>query len=65
MLDGAARISDLVKEVAAQDMPAIAMTDHGQGIALLHDIFCHAMAHIPQTDKANLFHCFFLSLWAV
>ena len=29
MLDGAARISDLVKEVAAQDMPAIAMTDHG------------------------------------
>ena len=29
MLDGAARISDLVKEVAAQGMPAIAMTDHG------------------------------------
>ena len=29
MLDGAARIADLVKEVAAQGMPAIAMTDHG------------------------------------
>ena len=29
MLDGAARIGDLVKEVAAQGMPAIAMTDHG------------------------------------
>ncbi len=29
MLDGAARISDLVKEVAAQEMPAVAMTDHG------------------------------------
>ena len=29
MLDGAARVSDLVKEVAAQGMPAIAMTDHG------------------------------------
>jgi len=29
MLDGAARISDLVKEVAKQGMPAIAMTDHG------------------------------------
>ena len=29
MLDGAARISDLVNEVAAQEMPAVAMTDHG------------------------------------
>ena len=29
MLDGAARVGDLVKEVAAQGMPAIAMTDHG------------------------------------
>ncbi len=29
MLDGAARIADLVKEVAAQEMPAIAITDHG------------------------------------
>ena len=29
MLDGAARIGDLVEEVARQDMPAIAMTDHG------------------------------------
>ena len=29
MLDGAARVADLVKEVAAQGMPAIAMTDHG------------------------------------
>ena len=29
MLDGAARVSDLVKEVARQEMPAIAMTDHG------------------------------------
>lgn len=29
MLDGAARISDLVAEVARQEMPAIAMTDHG------------------------------------
>ena len=29
MLDGAARISDLVNEVAAQEMPALAMTDHG------------------------------------
>jgi len=29
MLDGAARVADLVGEVAAQGMPAIAMTDHG------------------------------------
>jgi DNA polymerase-3 subunit alpha len=29
MLDGAARIGDLVAEVARQEMPAIAMTDHG------------------------------------
>ena len=29
MLDGAAKISELVAEVANQNMPAIAMTDHG------------------------------------
>ena len=29
MLDGAARVGDLVNEVARQGMPAIAMTDHG------------------------------------
>lgn len=29
MLDGAAKISDLVEEVARQEMPAVAMTDHG------------------------------------
>jgi DNA polymerase-3 subunit alpha len=29
MLDGAARISNLVDEVARQEMPAVAMTDHG------------------------------------
>ncbi|HUW87948.1 MAG TPA: DNA polymerase III subunit alpha [Candidatus Paceibacterota bacterium] len=29
MLDGAARVGDLVGEVAQQNMPAIAMTDHG------------------------------------
>jgi DNA polymerase-3 subunit alpha len=29
MLDGAARVGDLVAEVARQQMPAIAMTDHG------------------------------------
>lgn len=29
MLDGAARVADLVGEVATQAMPAIAMTDHG------------------------------------
>lgn len=29
MLDGAAKISELVVEVARQEMPAIAMTDHG------------------------------------
>jgi len=29
MLDGAARVSDLMKEVAAQGMPGIAVTDHG------------------------------------
>ncbi len=29
MLDGAARVSELVAEVARQEMPAIAMTDHG------------------------------------
>ena len=29
MLDGAAKISELVTEVARQKMPAIAMTDHG------------------------------------
>ena len=29
MLDGAARVTDLVAEVARQEMPAIAMTDHG------------------------------------
>ena len=29
MLDGAARIKDLAHEVARQEMPAIAMTDHG------------------------------------
>ena len=29
MLDGAARVGDLTREVARQEMPAIAMTDHG------------------------------------
>lgn len=29
MLDGAAKISDLIEEVARQEMPAVAMTDHG------------------------------------
>ena len=29
MLDGAAKISELVEEVARQQMPAVAMTDHG------------------------------------
>ena len=29
MLDGAARLKDLASEVARQEMPAIAMTDHG------------------------------------
>ena len=29
MLDGAARVADLVAEVARQEMPAIVMTDHG------------------------------------
>jgi DNA polymerase-3 subunit alpha len=29
MLDGAAKISELVEEVARQEMPAVAMTDHG------------------------------------
>jgi len=29
MLDGAARIGSLLDEVVAQQMPAIAMTDHG------------------------------------
>ena len=29
MLDGAARVSDLMSEVSRQGMPAIAMTDHG------------------------------------
>jgi len=29
MLDGAAKISDLISEVARQEMPAVAMTDHG------------------------------------
>ena len=29
MLDGAARVGDLMAEVKAQRMPAIAMTDHG------------------------------------
>ena len=29
MLDGAARVSDLLRETAAMEMPAVAMTDHG------------------------------------
>ena len=29
MLDGAARVEELVKEVARQEMPAVAITDHG------------------------------------
>ena len=29
MLDGAARLDDLVAEVANQKMPALAITDHG------------------------------------
>ena len=29
MLDGAARVEELVTEVANQEMPAIAITDHG------------------------------------
>jgi DNA polymerase-3 subunit alpha len=29
MLDGAARVGELVEEAARQEMPAIAMTDHG------------------------------------
>ena len=29
MLDGDARVGDLMAEVKAQGMPAIAMTDHG------------------------------------
>ena len=35
MLDGAAKIKQLIKEVAAQEMPAVAMTDHGN----LHGAF--------------------------
>jgi len=35
MLDGAARIGDLVDEVARLEMPAIAMTDHGNVLAPL------------------------------
>ncbi|HEV3465107.1 MAG TPA: PHP domain-containing protein [Actinomycetota bacterium] len=30
MLDGAARVDDLFAEAARMDMPALAMTDHGQ-----------------------------------
>ena len=29
MLDGAARVNDLVTEAAKQEMPAVAITDHG------------------------------------
>ena len=29
MLDGAARVTDLVTEAARQEMPAVAITDHG------------------------------------
>ena len=29
MLDGAARVTDLVKAVAADNQPAVAITDHG------------------------------------
>lgn len=29
MLDGAARVSDLIQEVSRQEMPAVAITDHG------------------------------------
>ena len=29
MLDGAARVDDLISEAKAQGMPAIAITDHG------------------------------------
>ena len=35
MLDGAAKISELVEEVARQGMPAVAMTDHGMFLAHL------------------------------
>ena len=34
MLDGAARVDELVKEVANQGMPAVAITDHG--LSLIH-----------------------------
>ena len=35
MLDGAAKINELVSEAANQGMPAIAMTDHGNVFGVL------------------------------
>jgi len=52
MLDGAARIGDLVEEVARQEMPAIAMTDHGNVIRrkcnglMVAMMMSQAVAHI-------------------
>ncbi|MBF0361580.1 MAG: DNA polymerase III subunit alpha [Oligoflexia bacterium] len=36
LLDGAIRISDLIKEVKAREMPAVAVTDHGNMFAAIH-----------------------------
>ncbi|MBF0299434.1 MAG: DNA polymerase III subunit alpha [Oligoflexia bacterium] len=36
LLDGAIRISDLLKEAKAREMPAVAVTDHGNMFAAIH-----------------------------
>ncbi len=41
------------------DRLALAMGEHGQGPALLDDVFRHAVAHEPDADEADpLFHCY-------
>ena len=49
MLDGAARVKDLVRAVAADNQPAVAITDHG----VLYGVVDFVKAAKEEGDKAK------------
>ena len=53
MLDGAARVADLVAEVARQEMPAIAMTDTEMYLALLISISKQRKLALSQSSESK------------